>query len=263
MRVDSAFGVPVYVLDGDQSELPNEGMYFIVASNGTFIHKDLGYLQATVPVTEISVLNEYKPTPVQCSLPKIPAELSYQIHAFFKTIVEKYCAESVIILYIDRETGQYVFQVPKQAVSHASVRYQIEAMTHDHPNLLKVGTIHSHCDFDAFHSGVDDADEEHWDGVHITYGDNEKSSISITASYVIQGKRMAIEPSDLIEGLEKTGEKNYKLAKFEIAPETMKAWTDQVSHYNPQAAITKFFGRQKPELFQELKERLKSNEVVE
>lgn len=33
-----------------------------------------------------------------------------------------------------------------------------------------IGTIHSHCDFAAFHSGVDDADEINFDGLHITVG---------------------------------------------------------------------------------------------
>lgn len=49
-----------------------------------------------------------------------------------------------------------------------------------------MGTIHSHCNFGAFHSGTDDADEKDFDGLHITVG-NCRSGWSFSARYMING----------------------------------------------------------------------------
>jgi len=55
-------------------------------------------------------------------------------------------------------------------------------------DLLRVGTIHSHCNSEAFHSDVDKADEKFDDGIHITIG-NISLLPSFSCSLVSDGAR--------------------------------------------------------------------------
>lgn len=48
------------------------------------------------------------------------------------------------------------------------------------------GTMHSHCDFSAFHSSVDDGDEFKFDGLHITLGHVDKE-FSIEYRWIVSG----------------------------------------------------------------------------
>jgi hypothetical protein len=118
---------------------------------------------------------------------------------FFREVYNKHQAESAVILLVNSETKDFKpLFVVNYDVSGGSVHYINPVETHADPrvkNLLlreevstahaKVvnlynklfsegyrifGTIHSHCDFAAFHSGTDDADEVKQDGLHITVG---------------------------------------------------------------------------------------------
>jgi hypothetical protein len=64
-----------------------------------------------------------------------------------------------------------------------------------------VGTIHSHCDFSAFHSGTDEADESTFDGVHLTFGHVNSDKFSIASSIVFNNNRSKLEPSDVALGI--------------------------------------------------------------
>ena len=61
---------------------------------------------------------------------------------------------------------------------------------------ILAGTIHSHCDFDAFHSGVDDSDESNFDGLHITIGHvNTKPSYS--CRMMVSGHEIKLDIKDI------------------------------------------------------------------
>jgi hypothetical protein len=57
------------------------------------------------------------------------------------------------------------------------------------PGYVVFGDIHSHCDFGAFHSGTDDADERHGlgDGLHITIGRLGHISKDYSARWMLMG----------------------------------------------------------------------------
>lgn len=71
------------------------------------------------------------------------------------------------------------------------------------------GTIHSHCDFAAFHSGTDDHDEIGFDGLHITVG-NVNSNWSFSLRFMLQGSEQKVTLEDIfntseeeiVEGIE-------------------------------------------------------------
>ncbi|NDH07532.1 hypothetical protein EBX93_16715 [bacterium] len=49
--------------------------------------------------------------------------------------------------------------------------------------------FNSHCDFSAFHSGTDQADESTFDGIHITLGHVNRNDFSIVASLAFSDNR--------------------------------------------------------------------------
>lgn len=239
MRVDTMFGVPVYVLAEDM-ELPQEGNYYVVASNGIFLHKNTGLMQASFPVEGISPLMEYKATnAIRHSLEKIDQDLCYKVKTFFARVVAEHCSESCVILYYNPHVTQnkYALVVPQQAVSHGGVRYRRKGLTFSEElagtGYLPIGTIHSHCDFQAFHSGTDHGDEISWDGLHITFGHNDKDEFTISASMMMNGRRAKIDPESVLEGITLVKDDVYTLHEqsepfVKCVSEEIDSWMTQI-----------------------------------
>lgn len=199
--VNSLF--PVYAYE-EGMDLPKEGTYFVVAGNGLWMHKDTGIVRSFVPVKNISCLEDLKAeVELECKLPKIPARLVWRVKEFFRRVVEVHRAESEVTLYYSKETGEFRVHVPHQQVSHGGVRYERVGLTHldGMESYLRVGTIHSHCDFGAFHSGTDVGDEEDFDGIHVTFGHNDRDDFTISASVVVNGHRSAVAPESILDGI--------------------------------------------------------------
>lgn len=232
---------PVYVYETGMV-LPNEGTYYVVDSNGFWIHKDTGILKAFLPVKNMSVLDELGELSgkLECNLPKIPENLVWKIKEFFRRVVEIHHAESEVTLYYNKEKEEFKIHVPKQTVSRSSVYYERVGLTHleGMEDFLRVGTIHSHCDFEAFHSGTDHDDENDFDGIHVTFGNNDKDEFTISASIVVNGFRNKVDPEKFLEGISLVGE-NYKL-NSQVNEEWAKdidKWLEKVQsnkhHYMP------------------------------
>jgi len=201
-HITTSFGIPIYAYD-EGVELPTEGAYYIVAANGLFSHRDNGLTQVTTPVKGIGILRDFvSSSRVGHNFGKIPGALIGKIKLFFEKVVAKLHSEACIILHYNRETKDYIIQVPMQRVCHAGVWYERTGNAHQIPGYLPVGTIHSHCDFQAFHSGTDEHDEETWDGLHITFGHNDCDNFTIAASVVMSGIRTQIDPLTVIDGVE-------------------------------------------------------------
>jgi len=199
-RIFSMF--KIYLNDNDT--MPQDKVYYIIGSNGIFLKKNIGNLEAVVKVSGIPTLKPIKEF-AKSNFPKIPAEIFGKVISFFNSIYKKYHSESVVILYYDYETKKYEIDVPQQVVSSAKVEYKIDENKN---SFIKVGTIHSHCGFSAFHSGVDIRDEKNFDGIHITIGElgkitAEKQTVSIVSSVVVNGYREKIKPEEIVDGIEK------------------------------------------------------------
>jgi hypothetical protein len=65
----------------------------------------------------------------------------------------------------------------------------------------QVGTIHSHPDFSAYHSAIDEDDENGFDGVHITLGNVDEPCFSCSVELAINGARFKLSPESIIEGI--------------------------------------------------------------
>jgi hypothetical protein len=140
---------------------------------------------------------------------------------YFQEIYDTHGTEAAVLLMLNSKTAEWrVLPVLQYGRSGASVDYvypsvhpdnlaeessgqlskiakdpdllaQYKAVYQNYSRLRKegfkvAGTIHSHCNFSAFHSSTDDADEIGFDGLHITIG-NVNSGWSFSARYMVGG----------------------------------------------------------------------------
>lgn len=190
---------PVFVNHKDQ-DLPQKGFYFVVAKNGVFLHSDTEILDAITlaDLKAIPGLQDLQPK-IDFKLPKIPKDITSKTLLFFRRVFQLHNAEAAVILYYSKETKQFSVKCPKQVVDHTSVHYEKKAMG-DGVNLM-VGTIHSHCDFNAFHSGVDVDDEALFTGLHLTFGNVNSLNFTISSSLVCNSLRNKVCPLSVAEGI--------------------------------------------------------------
>ena len=191
-------------LDGTQ-KIPDDDICYILAKSGTYLKKKVGLIESLTPVKNISILEDVQPY-ARMNIPKLTGEDFGKVMSFFKKVYEEFRSEAIVLLYYNSKKLKYKLYVPNQKVNGASVDYVKGVSIKDH---IQIGTIHSHADFSAFHSGVDDSDEEHFDGMHITIGNNMDNFPSISASIVVNGTRFAINPIDYITNLEIVEYTNY------------------------------------------------------
>lgn len=194
---------PVYLYE-DGFEPPATGTYYLVAKTGIYLRKQTKAGDALVKVEGIPWLQ----TPTlefRLKLPKIPARIVGQALTFFRRVFDQYRSEAYVTLLYSQKLGEYRLWCPKQKVSHGSVNYdRTDQPAYEDRNAndwQMVGTIHSHCDFSAFHSGTDIGDEATFDGVHITLGHVPQKNISVSASVAINDRREKLEPDNCCEGL--------------------------------------------------------------
>jgi len=199
----------VVINDGTQ-ELPDDDIYYIVAKEGIFLKKKMGVMESIAPVKNISIL-ESANTMARMYINPIPAQTGAKVLEFFKAVYDEYRGEAIVLLFYNEATGKYRVIPPHQKVTAAACDYNrgitIEGWT-------MIGTIHSHANFSAFHSGTDDDDEKTFDGLHITYGNVKSDEFSLSASIVANGHRFMVNPDDYMLGLSKTKDIDEKEVKY-------------------------------------------------
>jgi hypothetical protein len=238
---------PVYLYE-DDTELPAQGEYYVVAGNGIWFRKQTDVFTGFIPLSSICFLKDFDDAneAIKCMLPKIPHDIVMMVKKFFVQVFKKHHSEACVILYYNKEFGQYSICVPRQWNSHGAVHYIRPSLklppgpTGDTVGSdsilplilgLPVGTIHSHCDFSAFHSGVDQQDESTFDGIHVTFGDiTNPAGMSVMASFVLNNGRCCADPLLVLEGIVKVNETLYKI----IPPERevdYNAWATEVDSW--------------------------------
>lgn len=119
---------------------------------------------------------------------------------------------------IDHSECEYVICCPKQKVSAAAVNYSImKSQPKDlNYNFMLVASIHSHPNFSAYHSSVDDHDEMDWDGLHVTLGYINSKNFQISSSMVLNQHRFNINPTLVFEGIKEYSNNCYNLINEEM-----------------------------------------------
>jgi len=209
---------PVYLKD-EAFEEPSDPIYYLVTRDGLFQVKRTVLFDSRTKVRGLSWLLPETES-ARLRLPPIPAALLSEIVGFFREVFSVHRAEAVVLLYFNQEAGRYELKIPKQQVAGGHCRYQIGPTP---PGWLRVGTIHSHASADAFHSELDDEDERHDDGLHVTVG-NLDAAASVVCSLVVDGRRFSLRPSEVFEldsaaaGTASATERRLQVVELEALP---------------------------------------------
>lgn len=195
-----------FVRASELDQLPDEA-YSVVNNKGFQVRKKTRLVSGLVSLPSISFLSPPVTQNVKINIPKIPGSQLMRAVNFFREVYNKYDAESELMIVFNRDTNQFDYYCPKQEVSHGSVDYDLPKASELLPdNCNFVGTIHSHCNFGAFHSSTDTNDEKSQDGLHITIGNVDLKNFSYAACVVANGVRQAKEAHEVIENIYKTSE---------------------------------------------------------
>lgn len=167
-------------LTGKVHDLPEpaNGPYYVATSSGYMFHQNFHWGRVITPVK--AAPNLEKGEEILWHDIQFPAELISRAWSFFRAVFEKDHSEAMVDITWHRDRGYRLF-VPPQTASAGGVRC---IRNEDHYKGLLVGTIHSHCDFSAFHSGTDTHDADGHDGLHMTIGhvDSDELDIAIMVS---------------------------------------------------------------------------------
>lgn len=217
----------VFIHDGTTSVPPEATRALIVAADGIFQLKRivLGGLPIIQAVTKVGDgwdggLLPWGGSSLRLGFAeKIPQELLQQAVAFFQAVYDRLGTESIVLLWYAPgapEGQKWLIMAPEQEVTTAYCKYTDPGVAPT--GWYCAGAIHSHGGMGAFHSGTDDADEDHRDGIHITVG-RVNSLVEFSVSAVVDGSRFKLELGDVVVG---------------IAPTAFPAeWLDRVSKPEP------------------------------
>ncbi|MBI3988088.1 MAG: hypothetical protein HY347_00580 [candidate division NC10 bacterium] len=186
---------PIYLKNDDFHD-PQDPIYYLVTKDGLFQVKQNAIFRSCTKVEGVNWLRSEEEG-VRLTLPPLPASFLAEALAFFLEVFRQYKAEAIALIYYDEEKGRYELKIPRQKVAGGHCEYEIGPTPE---GLLRIGTIHSHASAEAFHSELDDLDERHDDGLHLTIG-NLDGDISLSCSLVVDGRRFPVKPEEIFEDL--------------------------------------------------------------
>ncbi|GMV80530.1 MAG: hypothetical protein AMXMBFR7_17140 [Planctomycetota bacterium] len=206
---------------GAEPELPKEPLCYVAGATGLFKVIRNPFYSACVPAGEVAGLADLKEG-AQLHVPKLPLELFRRIESFFVAVFHKYGSEAVVLLYCDPVKGRWEALAPPQTVRGLHVEYGLETLPEPPPGYQLFGTVHSHANVNAFHSGTDDEDEAHFDGLHITVGHVDRPQRSYACRWMIAGKAFKSDLDDVV--------------RLEALPKAEAQWLAQVTQARPKPA---------------------------
>ncbi len=191
---------PVYLKESG-FEPPREPIYYLVTRDGLFQVKESAAFRSAVRVGGLGWL-EGQREEVTLKLPRVPGELLARAIGLFREVFRRHRSEAIVLLQYDAAAARYTLAVPEQHVAGGHLVYAIGPTP---PGLVRVGTIHSHGEADAFHSELDDWDERHDDGLHVTAG-NLDGPVTLACSLVVDGHRFPLQAGEIFTPIPKTAE---------------------------------------------------------
>jgi hypothetical protein len=209
---------------GQSYQLPLDDHCYILAANGVFRLDRNEYYEIVTKLTELPNLGTIEPKR-RLTVLKIPSHFVRDAEAFFTAVYDRQQSEAVLLLYCHPKYGWHM-EAPKQEAQGLHVDYDRTDMPttfpgyrYFHPQTNRelhsstrppegwaiaeafqyrlFGTIHSHAQAGAFHSGTDDADEKHFDGLHITIG-NVDAAYSYSARWSLGGIFSKVDMKDVV-----------------------------------------------------------------
>ena len=189
--------IPVYVITSE-TDMQNvtDDFAYLIAKGGLYIKRKCEMFDSISKTDRIPHLaNIEESCRLAEEIDKVPGYIIETALSFFRAVFEKFDSEAV--LYITKGT-EWGLHCPEQEVSRAGVESltKLEELTTEQV----IGSIHSHADFDAFHSNTDIGDEAKFDGVHFTIGHVDLIRPTLVCSIAAGGVRARVTMQEIIEG---------------------------------------------------------------
>ncbi len=181
------------ILKPGESLPPEATLAYLTARGGHYLMKRGLFFEAVVKVPEIPTLEELKES-YRFTGPRIPAHLFASALAFFQAAQGKFRTEAAVLLAF--EQGKWDLVIPRQEVTGTSVKYGVPK------GRRLAGSIHSHPGMSGRFSTTDERDEAEFDGIHIVVGDSGFVRPEISCAAVVSGRRIDLDPRDILEGWE-------------------------------------------------------------
>jgi hypothetical protein len=201
MTSPALFSTILFPQEGHEALPEPTNPYFVVGGRQRYIHKKMHFGNVLVPVDKIDNLPDLDPkwkAYAWFDIPPVPAVMIGQAWSFFRSIYNKNKSEAMLDLYYHREHG-YRFFVPPQIASGGGVKC-VRIPEHIQMGWRLVGTLHSHCDMTAYHSGTDTHDADGHDGIHFTIGHVTHNPCQIAVMASANGIKWDLKIEDVIDG---------------------------------------------------------------
>lgn len=193
---------------------------FMATKKGWYVNTPTLFGVAHVPARkEPAHLGEVETT-FKLNDTALPKWLIKKAHDLFSRVWEKQKTEAMVYIVHHPVLDRFNLWVPEQYVTGSSVSYRLQ------PGQMKggwqaVGTIHSHCNFGAFHSGTDDHDMDGMPGIHITIGHVDRDWPEFAIALSVNKQKFDV---DKIESIwDETAEVDHK--GYDTAPDW---WLDLI-----------------------------------
>ena len=181
-----------------KEEAPHEEVpYFFATKDGWFKNLPTLFGVAQVEAEDGPPhLEEWKPT-YMLNDTKLPAWVLSQAHDFFRHIWNEMKTESSVYILYNRKDSEFKLFAPEQYVTGVAVNHKLDRSKL--PNgFTPVGTIHSHCNFSAFHSGTDRHDAAQMPGLHITIGHVDRDEPEMVFGLSVGDQTFDVERKDIV-----------------------------------------------------------------
>lgn len=170
--------------------------YFVPTARGWFVHKLTTFGKVFVPTN----VPTHLPTLTKAFTPtlKVPGRLVGQAHSFFRVVFASWGTESAVLITRNHTTGEWRLFIPEQYVSRGGVQQRFNP-EHIAPGWDVVGSIHSHCNFGAFHSGTDTHDADDFDGFHMTIGHVDRDTPEYATMFAFNKQHFEVRFEDGVD----------------------------------------------------------------
>jgi hypothetical protein len=246
---------------------------YVLTGTGLKMYQSSGVFTSLTDAGGVANLTEI---PDKCiyALSKMPSALVKQINSFFQWAYDEGQAEAIVMPYYNADTEEWFILCPQQTVGAGHAKYEFDPFSEEIPEgFVRVGSWHSHGSSEAFHSSVDDRDEDSDDGIHLTSGKFchqspviMPSKVEVVASIMANGVRWNLSPEKLLHSkisTKDTGEitswaggtkyvtpahKEYYLKLPMINDKSFpQEWKKQVSFIKPVTVVTHHQGGYSPD----------------
>lgn len=205
--------------DAESLAPPDKGPYYVATQKGYMIHSRTHFGRVLVPASEVSTLPETQPIFFH-DITKFDAALIGMAWNFFRNVWEQKHSEAMVDITYSEKHGYRLFVPPQEATAGG-----VECKRNlEHYKGQIIGTIHSHCNFGAYHSGTDQHDANDHDGIHITIGKVDQNPPEIAVMFSASKIQWTLETKQIMIG------------DLELVP-TPEWWVNQVSDPKPKTIV--------------------------